>query len=91
MIHQRPLLAIPLALLSLAACTSEAPPRFASSSPANPASNPAPRPSIAAVLDAKNPTDAELCAKEKPCAAETTPKPAPPPSSHDGHHHHHGP
>lgn len=76
------------------ACAAEAPETFRPDSPANPAAAPPKRPSVGAVLAAKDPLEARVCAEGAPCVfpgAAAPQKPAAPTGheGHGGHHHHH--
>lgn len=83
--------------LATAACAAEAPATFRPDSPANPAAAPAKRWSVGAVLVAKDPLEARVCAEGAPCAfPDAAARKAPEaPAGHEGHgghhHHHHGP
>ncbi|MDI1446397.1 hypothetical protein [Polyangium sp. 6x1] len=78
-----------------AACAAEAPRTFRSESPASPAAAPAKRPSVGAVLAAKDPLEARVCAEGAPCVLPDAPAAKAEPAQNGGHgghhHHHHGP
>ena len=77
-------------LLGAAACAPEPPLPFHAASPANPAAKPAARPSVAAVLEGRDPLAARVCAKGLPCVLPeegAAPKAADPHAGHHNHHH----
>lgn len=83
-----------LVLLFLPACSGpEVPSSFRVDSPAAPMAHAAPRVSVAAVLGAANPMDANTCTAGLSCAQHGAPAGGPNDGSHDGHgghEHHHG-
>jgi hypothetical protein len=81
---------LPLLALVAAACAAEVPTAFRADSPANPGQRLAPRMSVAAVLDAKDPVDAAVCPESAPCALPAAKDDKTPDNGEGhGHHHHH--
>lgn len=76
-----------LALLG-AACAPPALPTFAPGSPARASAPSAFRPPVAAVLAARDPLEAAVCAPRGPCVLSAA-VPAPAGQDHSMHHHHH--